>query len=136
MSVNNNISVRFERKVMLSQQPQKRLKRNNDGDDVVDFLFNQMTDYAASPEVEDELSLYLDQKIGATDVLSYWCINRHKLPKMSHLARKLLAIPATSTASERVFSTCGVILTDRRCRLSTTSLEMLLFLKYNMSESP
>jgi hypothetical protein len=56
MSVNNNISVRFERKVMLS---------------------NQMTDYAASPEVEDELSLYLDQKIGATDVLSDWCINRH-----------------------------------------------------------
>jgi hypothetical protein len=89
-------------------------KRNNDGDDVVDFLSNQMIDYAASPEVEDELSLYLDQKIGATDVLSYWCINRHKLPKMSHLARKLLAIPATSTASERVFSTCGVILTDRR----------------------
>ena len=97
---------------------------------------SQMTDHAAPPEVEDELSLYLDQKIGATDVLSYWCINRHKLPKMSHLARKLLAIPATSTASERVFSTCAVILTDRRCRLSTTSLEMLLFLKYNMSESP
>jgi hypothetical protein len=62
-----------------------------------------MTYCAASPEVEDELSLYLDQKIGATDVLSYWCINRHKLPKMSHLAGKLLATPATSTAILNVY---------------------------------
>lgn len=85
--------------------------------------------------VEDELALYLDQKVGATDVLSYWRVNRHNLPKLSQLARKLLSIPATSTPSERIFSTCGVLLTDRRCRLSTTSLEMLLFLKYNMSES-
>jgi hypothetical protein len=90
-----------------------------------------MTNYA-TPEAQDELTLYLEQNSVATDALPYWRINRKKFPKMSQLAKKILAIPATSTPSERVFSTCGVILTDRRCRLSSTSLEMLLFLKYNM----
>jgi len=48
-----------------------------------------------------------------------------------HLVRnQLLAIPATSTASERVFSVCGNILTERRCRMQPETLEKLLFLKY------
>jgi len=51
---------------------------------------------------------------------------------MADLAQKIFAIPATSTSSERVFSTCGRILTEKRCRLSTASLEKLVFLKYIM----
>ena len=51
---------------------------------------------------------------------------------MALIARKLSAIPATSTASERVFSVCGVTMSDRRARLNPQTLEMLIFLKYNM----
>jgi len=51
---------------------------------------------------------------------------------MADLAQKIFEIPAMSTSSERVFPTCGGVLTEKRCRLSTASLEKLVFLKYNM----
>lgn len=75
----------------------------------------------------------VDGSVIKTYILTYWRLNQKKLPKMAQLARKLLAIPATSTPSERIFSTCGVLLTDRRCRMNTSTLEMLIFLKYNMN---
>ena len=57
--------------------------------------------------------------------------NGGKLQKLAKIATQLLAIPATSTASERVFSVYGNIHTERRCRLQPETLEKLLFLKYN-----
>ena len=48
----------------------------------------------------------------------FWKQNEsaHKLPKLASVARKLLAIPATSrpTPSERIFSLCGLTPTKRR----------------------
>ena len=69
-----------------------------------------------------------------TTALRFWQeqSNGGKFPKLTRIATQLLAIPATSTASERVFSVCGNILTERRCRMQPETLEKLLFLKYNM----
>jgi hypothetical protein len=45
---------------------------------------------------------------------------------------KYLIIPATSAACERVFSSDGLILEDRRSRLSNEHVNMLIFLYKNL----
>jgi len=90
-----------------------------------------------NPNVSDtrhELEQYLSLPVTDTTMLRFWQDqhNSGKLQKLAKIATQLLAIPATSTASERVFSVCGNILTERRCRLQPETLEKLLFLKYNV----
>jgi len=48
-------------------------------------------------------------------------------PKRADVAKQLLSAPATSTSSERVFSACGAVFTERRCRLTTANLEKLCY---------
>jgi hypothetical protein len=89
---------------------------------------------ADSNDKRHELDKYLALPVTDCDALQFWKENdlEHKLPTMALIARKLLAIPATSTASERVFSVCGVTMSGRRARLNPETIEMLTFLKYNM----
>ena len=89
---------------------------------------------ADSNDTRHEFDKYLALPVTDCDALQFWKDNdrEHKLPTMAVIARKLLAIPATSTASERVFSVCGVTMSDRRARLNPETLEKLIFLKYNM----
>jgi len=49
-------------------------------------------------------------------------------PWLSLLARRVLAIPATSTAPERLFSTLGNTMTKKRCSLSCDHLEKCVYL--------
>ena len=50
---------------------------------------------------------------------------------MSKLARMILAIPASSAKSERVFSVGGLIVSCRRGSLAPTKVEQLIILKEN-----
>ena len=50
---------------------------------------------------------------------------------LKRLARKYLAIPATSAPSERVFSLAGNICSRRRASLSPDHLDALVFLNAN-----
>jgi hypothetical protein len=84
-----------------------------------------------------EIDKYLSLPVTEVDALSFWkqteAFRRDlRLPVMSFIAKQLLAIPATSTPSERVFSACGATLNERRARMNTETLEKLMFLKYNM----
>jgi len=47
---------------------------------------------------------------------------------MCLLARKVLAVPATSAAPERMFSSAGNIMTKKRANLSCDHLEELMYL--------
>lgn len=91
-------------------------------------------DVATQGDEEDELSVYLKLPPCPVDqgILAFWKEKQYSLPKTTKLARKVLAIPATSTSSERVFSQSGAMLTERRARLGPNVLEKLVFLKYNM----
>jgi len=40
----------------------------------------------------------------------------------------VLSVPASSASSERVFSTAGTVLEKRRCQLSSSSVDDLIFL--------
>ena len=48
------------------------------------------------------------------------------------VAKKLLAIPATSTPSERSFSVAGRLIEERRTSLDPDNLNALLFLHSNI----
>jgi len=64
--------------------------------------------------------------------LQYWKKNELQYPLLAQLARKYLAPPCTTVPSERLFSTAGNIVTDKRTRLDIDKVEMLLFLNKNI----
>ena len=78
----------------------------------------------------DELSVYLNLKNieSTSDVFVWWHDNGNAFPRLRKLALKYLIIPATSSLSERVFSTAGYLLGERRTRLKDDHLNMLIFL--------
>ena len=60
-------------------------------------------------------------------------LKRHQnvLPILSKLSRMVLAIPASSAKSERVFSTGSNIVTFKRTRLNPKKVEELIIIKEN-----
>lgn len=65
--------------------------------------------------------------------LIWWQANQDKYPLLAVVARYMLAIPATSVPSERVFSTAGDVVTSQRSTLNSDNVDILVFLKKNMT---
>ncbi|KAK7891329.1 hypothetical protein WMY93_023292 [Mugilogobius chulae] len=67
-----------------------------------------------------ELQTYLQMETldAEEDPLQWWKDFKKHYPRLSNLARKYLCIPATSSSSERVFSTSGNIVTCLRSSLN------------------
>ena len=63
--------------------------------------------------------------------LLWWKANQRCFPLTTKLAKKYLGIPATSTPSERVFSTAGLTVTRLRSCLTPDHVNMLVFLNKN-----
>ncbi|CAJ0908202.1 6807_t:CDS:2, partial [Entrophospora sp. SA101] len=53
-----------------------------------------------------------------TDVLAWWKAHQKQFPRLACIARDYLSIPATSTSSERLFSSSKNMITDKRCKLA------------------
>jgi len=67
--------------------------------------------------------------------LNWWAVNKDKYPSLAALAavaRCILAIPATSVASERLFSKAGDVITKTRNQLAPRKADTMLFLMENM----
>ena len=69
-----------------------------------------------------------------TNILLWWKQHEGVLPLLASLAKRILAIPASSAKSERVFSTGGNIVTAKRNRLAPKNVENLIKIKENMSK--
>ncbi|CAN0453708.1 unnamed protein product, partial [Laminaria digitata] len=54
-------------------------------------------------------------------------------PILSQLAREYLAVPATSAASERLFSVAGNTITEKRSSLTDKNADNIIFLHSNQS---
>jgi hAT family C-terminal dimerisation region len=72
-----------------------------------------------------------NQQPQTADTLTWWQENDTRFRSLATLARKYLAIPATSAPSERVFSLAGNICNRRRACLSPAHLDALVFLNAN-----
>ncbi|CAN2388245.1 hypothetical protein PRIEUP_LOCUS14971, partial [Pristimantis euphronides] len=62
---------------------------------------------------------------------NYWVSKLDKWHELSLYVMEVLACPATSVLSERVFSAAGGIITDKRIRLSTENADRLTLIKMN-----
>jgi hypothetical protein len=65
--------------------------------------------------------------------LTWWRERKSLYPTLFEMARVYLAIPASSAASERVFSAGKLILDHKRRRLTPDRVSRLMFLKKNLS---
>jgi hypothetical protein len=83
---------------------------------------NEVEEYLHLPEISLE-----------SDPLAWWNEKKETFPILSDLARKYLAVSATSTASERLFSDAGNLLTNKRTKMKPKLFKKIIFLKRNAS---
>lgn len=86
-------------------------------------------------QAEEEVASYLHEDVLAReeDPCKWWCEKgAARYPLLARLAKRYLAIPATSVSSERLFSVSGGIVTTRRASLLPEHVEQLTFLHDNI----
>ncbi|KAL9666464.1 hypothetical protein QQ045_000797 [Rhodiola kirilowii] len=82
-----------------------------------------------------DLQMYLDldtldiDEKGNCNILEWWKANSSMYPVLSLMARDLLSIPASTLASEAIFSAGGRVVSVKRASLSPNTVEALICLK-------
>lgn len=84
--------------------------------------------------IKNEVERYLkiDQVSTKINPFNWWKDNQEEFPILASLAREYLAIPATSTPSEHLFSSAGNLMTVKRTSLKPNLFERILFLQRNI----
>ena len=62
-----------------------------------------------------------------TNPLQWWKKHCHEFPYLAQLARLVLAVPATSAPSERMFSQTGLFVRAKRANLDPSMVHVLVF---------
>uniref|UniRef100_A0ACD5WLU8 Uncharacterized protein n=1 Tax=Avena sativa TaxID=4498 RepID=A0ACD5WLU8_AVESA len=82
----------------------------------------------------NELQRYLDEDFHPRtidfDILNWWGVNSARYPTLGRIARDVLAVPASTVASESAFSFCGRVITDHRSSLAPETVEALMCFGY------
>ena len=81
----------------------------------------------------NDLLDYVNMKVQKdVEMIDFWRDNRAVLPQLYKVACRVLCVPDSSAASERVFSTAGRLLEKRWTNLNPDSTNSLLFLHSNI----
>ena len=82
---------------------------------------------------ESEVNQYFAEKVAVRDTnpLEWWKLNEFRFNTLAKVARSILCVPATSTASERLFSTAGLTVTNLRSCLKPENVDAFVFLNKN-----
>ncbi len=70
-----------------------------------------------------------------TNPLHWWRANETRFPRLAKLAKRYLAIQATSAPAERLFSVAGLTIANDRARLLPDNAAMLIFLHENLENA-
>ncbi|XP_067939459.1 uncharacterized protein [Watersipora subatra] len=85
--------------------------------------------------ISGQFTMYLElarsTPMAASDPLVFWDRKREILFKLYSLAQKVLSVPASSAALERIFSHGGILMRPHRASMSDAVLENLIFCKCN-----
>lgn len=83
--------------------------------------------------LEEEISTYLSSPCEEVDInpLNFWKENSEKYQKLTPLVKRVLSVPSSSAAVERLFSTAGKVFTPERCRLNDSRFSKLMFIRCN-----
>ena len=89
----------------------------------------------SASEFEDEVQQFMSIPITKECLLlecqDWWQKSKNQFPPLSKLARFLFAIPSTSAAIERSWSSAGLIITSKRSQLSANNFRNLIFVHEN-----
>lgn len=94
-------------------------------------IFNQN-----QPKASNEVEEYLKEDMISFNQcpFNWWLNKKDKYPILTKMARIHLAIPATSTPSERLFSDAGNLLSAKRTKINSELFKSIMFLKRNASK--
>jgi len=83
--------------------------------------------------VRREISEYKEETplISSTDISMWWFTSSNRYPILSTIAQRYLCMQASSTPSERVFSTAGDTISAERARIQPEKANQLIFLNKN-----
>ena len=96
------------------------------------------TDSTAPKTIEEKAKEEIEAYLKAppadpeSNPLHWWKVHATTYPFVAKVARKYLCICASSSPSERAFSTSGHIVSKRRCSLKPAKVSMLVFLARNL----
>lgn len=93
----------------------------------------QLNNLTSIQRVHQEIQLYrsLPPIPMAEDPVLWWWAKRDTLPLLAELSHSYLCVQASSTPSERVFSTAGDTISQERSRIMPDKADMLIFLQKN-----
>lgn len=85
------------------------------------------------PKASNEVEEYLKEDMISFNQcpLNWWLNKKNKYPILAKMARIYLAVPATSTSSERLFSDAGNLLSAKRSKMNSELFQHIMFLKRN-----
>ena len=94
--------------------------------------------YQKKSSVEEELGKYLISTSiildeGADGILDCWREYQKLFSLISSIASVILAIPASNTLVERLFSSCKSTIIDKRTRVGSEKLNNMMFLQKSMN---
>ena len=123
---------------ILSSNPAKKRRTALTLDDEFEAWLDDPTSTNCDDEVVPYIKSSFDEELdlshfcqdGFFDIVKFWTCAaiKQKFPYLSRLALDVLSIPASSAASERLFSTCGNTITKKRSQLSSECLESVVVL--------
>jgi len=134
LSLDKTLTQQSHLKVLPSQpspdelSPTSKLKRKFQSSQFESSLEPQL-------QIDKEISTYenLPDADKNQNVLKWWKSVSSSLPLLAAVAREVLAIPASSTKSERLFSCAGRVSTPSRHNLAPEKLEEIVIINKNES---
>jgi hypothetical protein len=102
-------------------------KINHPKKSALEFLYDQEVNDTSDLTIQFESYLAEPQLRFDLDPFEWWKTRATKYPATGELAKKYLAIPATSASSQRCFSTAGNIVTSKRNCLLPEHVNTLVF---------
>ena len=125
-----------EREEMFEVRSLKQVKLNEEA--LVGIFQHIITLSNEDTNKNTEVDLYLatNQIPILDDPLYWWKQNSSSFKILSRIAKDFLPLPATSAASERIFSKSGHIVSKKRSMLASKNVNVLVFLAENYKTSP
>ena len=114
----------------------KKLLQQMNGQDVNSLAEQEEINLTIRRQVDLYFSLAADANRmnlfeNENQTLTFWKRYKHQIPWVAVYARKVLALPATSAPAERLFSTTGLIVSEKRSMLAPSRVNKLTFIHDN-----
>ena len=115
--------------------PQKKSRTDSQDSRILSFMTperkRELVSHLSDDPAKHEVNQYLMEPCIEDNPLVCWGSNENNYPILASMAKRVLAIPASSAPVERLFSIAGKIFHPDRCRLSDNTFHKLIMIKCN-----